>query len=122
MGYYDEGNAFAKILKGQLTCDKVYDDESVLAFYDKYPNAPVHLLVIPKKQYVSFDDFINNSSSEEVVHFFKIIREITHKYDLEKTGYRLVTNHGKHGEQVVPHFHFHILGGKHLGKQVNLHE
>ncbi len=122
MKYYDNSNAFAKILRGELSCDKVYDDENVLVFHDKYPDAPVHLLIIPKKQYVSFDNFINNGLQEEIVHFFKIVREITHKYGLEKTGYRLVTNHGKHGEQVVPHFHFHILGGKNLGKQVNLHE
>ncbi|OEY86925.1 histidine triad nucleotide-binding protein [Wolbachia pipientis] len=122
MEHYDNNNTFAKILRGELLCDKVYDDENVLVFHDKYPDAPVHLLVIPKKQYISYDDFIGNGSPEEIVKFFKVVREMTYKYSLEKTGYRLVTNHGKHGEQVVYHFHVHILGGKDLGKHVNPYE
>ncbi|MCA7009945.1 HIT domain-containing protein [Wolbachia endosymbiont of Tribolium confusum] len=116
---YDSNNIFARILRGELSCEEVYENESVLAFHDKYPDAPIHILVIPKNQYTSYDDFILNASAEEIVGFFKTIREITHKYTLEKTGYRLVTNHGKDGEQVVPHFHMHILGGKRLGKHVN---
>uniref|UniRef100_A0A3B0JDU0 Putative HIT-like protein n=1 Tax=Wolbachia endosymbiont of Aleurodicus dispersus TaxID=1288877 RepID=A0A3B0JDU0_9RICK len=116
---YDDNNIFAKILRGELPCEKVYESEGVLAFYDKYPDAPVHILVIPKNQYTSYDDFILKSSAEEVVSFFQTVREIAHKYKLEKTGYRLVTNHGKDGEQVIPHFHVHILGGKRLGKHVN---
>ena len=116
---YDESNVFAQILSGELPCEKVDEDENVLAFHDKYPDAPVHILVVPKKQYVSYDDFISNASDEEIVNFFRSVREITHKYNLEKTGYRLVTNHGENGEQVVPHFHVHILGGKKLGKHVN---
>uniref|UniRef100_A0A3B0J125 Putative HIT-like protein n=1 Tax=Wolbachia endosymbiont of Aleurodicus floccissimus TaxID=2152762 RepID=A0A3B0J125_9RICK len=116
---YDDNNIFAKILRGELPCEKVYESKGVLAFYDKYPDAPVHILVIPKNQYTSYDDFILKSSAEAVVSFFQTVREIAHKYNLEKTGYRLVTNHGKNGEQVIPHFHVHILGGKRLGKHVN---
>ncbi|MDG7057192.1 MAG: HIT domain-containing protein [Wolbachia endosymbiont of Penenirmus auritus] len=117
---YDGGNIFAQILRGELPCEKVHENEGVLAFYDKYPDAPVHILVIPKKQYISYDDFILKAPVEEIVSFFKTVREITHKYNLEKTGYRLVTNYGENGEQVVPHFHMHILGGKRLGKHVSL--
>ncbi|MCA4774595.1 HIT domain-containing protein [Wolbachia endosymbiont of Mansonella ozzardi] len=117
---YDGTNIFAQILRGELPCEKVYESEDVLAFYDKYPDAPVHILVVPKSQYISYDDFILKASAEEIVSFFKIVREITHKYNLEKTGYRLVTNYGENGEQVILHFHVHILGGKRLGKHVSL--
>ncbi|MFL3876797.1 HIT domain-containing protein [Wolbachia endosymbiont of Trichogramma kaykai] len=116
---YDDTNIFAKILRGELSYEEVHKSENVLAFLDKYPDAPVHILVIPKAQYVSYDDFALKASEEEIVSFFKTVREIAHKYHLEKTGYRLVTNHGKDGEQVIPHFHIHILGGKRLGKHVN---
>lgn len=116
---YDENNIFAKILRDESPYEKVYNDDNVLAFYDKYPDAPVHILVVPKGQYISYDDFIANAKSEEIISFFKSVREIAHKYDLQETGYRLVTNHGKDAEQVVPHFHVHILGGKRLGKHVN---
>ncbi|MDN5247918.1 MAG: HIT domain-containing protein [Wolbachia endosymbiont of Tyrophagus putrescentiae] len=118
-GNYDNNNIFAQILSGKLPCKKVYDDESVLVFHDKYPDAPVHILAVPKKPYVSYDDFIINAPSDEIVHFFRVVREVAHKYSLKDTGYRLVTNHGKDGEQVVPHFHVHILGGTKLGKHVN---
>ncbi|QKX01821.1 HIT domain-containing protein [Wolbachia endosymbiont of Cruorifilaria tuberocauda] len=117
---YDSNNIFAKILRGELPCEKVHEDENVLAFYDKYPDAPVHILVVPKSQCISYDDFILKSSTEEIVGFFKTVRQVIYEYGLEKTGYRLVTNHGENGEQVVPHFHVHILGGKKLGKHVNL--
>lgn len=116
---YDKDNIFAQILKGASPCDKVYEDGGVLAFHDKYPDAPTHILVVPKNQYISYDDFIANASEKEIVSFFKTVREIAHKHNLQETGYRLVTNHGKNGEQVVPHFHMHILGGKRLGKHVN---
>ncbi|MDG7056284.1 MAG: HIT domain-containing protein [Wolbachia endosymbiont of Meromenopon meropis] len=117
---YDSTNVFAQILRGELPCKKVCENDNVLAFYDKYPDAPIHILVIPKDRYISYDDFILKASAKEVVNFFRTIREITHKYDLQKTGYRLVTNYGQDGEQVVSHFHVHILGGKRLGKHVNL--
>ncbi|MGL9725316.1 MAG: HIT domain-containing protein [Wolbachia sp.] len=115
---YDDTNIFAQILRGELPYEKVYESEGVLAFYDKYPDAPVHILVIPKGQHTSYDDFVRKVSEKKIVSFFKTVREIAHKYNLEKTGYRLVTNHGKDGEQVIPHFHVHILGGKRLGKHV----
>ncbi|MGL9732696.1 MAG: HIT domain-containing protein [Wolbachia sp.] len=117
---YDNDNIFAQILRGELPYEKVHENESILAFYDKYPDAPVHILVVPKSQYISYDNFILKASAEEIVNFFKTVREITHKYNLEKTGYRLVINYGENGEQIIPHFHMHILGGKRLGKHVNL--
>lgn len=116
---YDSDNIFAQILRGELPCRKVHENENLLAFHDKYPDAPVHILVIPKNQYISYDDFILKAPEGEIADFFKTVREIAHKYNLEKTGYRLVTNYGENGEQVVPHFHVHILGGKKLGKPVN---
>ncbi len=116
---YDSDNIFAQILRGELPCEKVHENENVLAFHDKYPDAPVHILVISKNQYISYDDFILKAPEEEIADFFKTVREIAHKYNLEKTGYRLVANYGENGEQVVPHFHVHILGGKKLGKHVN---
>ncbi|WCR53772.1 MAG: Purine nucleoside phosphoramidase [Wolbachia endosymbiont of Ctenocephalides orientis wCori] len=116
---YDKDNIFAQILKGAYPCEKVHEDNNVLAFHDKYPDAPTHILMVPKSQYISYDDFIANASEKEIVSFFKTVREIAHKHNLQEAGYRLVTNHGKNGEQVVPHFHMHILGGKRLGKHVN---
>ena len=110
--FYDDTNVFAKILRKELPCNVVYEDEVVLAFHDIYPQAPIHILVIPKNKYISFDDFID--SSPDIVHFFSVVKKITHKFQLNKTGYRVVTNHGKEGGQVIPHFHIHILGGKQL--------
>ncbi|UWI83310.1 HIT domain-containing protein [Wolbachia endosymbiont of Howardula sp.] len=117
---YDTSNIFFQILKGNLPCRNIYEDEFVLGFYDKYPDAPIHILAIPKNQYISYDDFIVKAESVEIINFFKAVRIITRAFNLDKTGYRLVTNHGHHGEQVVPHFHIHILGGKKLGKHVNI--
>ncbi|AAZ68305.1 histidine triad nucleotide-binding protein [Ehrlichia canis] len=110
---YDKDNVFAKILRKELPCNIVYEDESVLAFHDIHPQAPIHVLVIPKSDYISFDDF-SNSSAEDIKHFFSVVKKITHKLQLDKTGYRIVTNHGKQGGQIIPHFHVHILGGKQL--------
>ncbi|KJV65869.1 MULTISPECIES: histidine triad nucleotide-binding protein [Ehrlichia] len=110
--FYDNNNVFAKILKKELPCNVVYEDEFVLAFHDIYPQAPIHILVIPKGEYTSFNDF--SESSADIGHFFSIVKKITHEFQLHKTGYRIVINHGKQGGQIVPHFHVHILGGKQL--------
>ncbi|GHM57885.1 MAG: putative HIT-like protein [Candidatus Mesenet longicola] len=111
---YDNNNVFAKILQGELACKKVYEDEQVLAFEDKYKKAPIHILAIPKGKYISFDDFISSASDNNILHFFKIIRKIAHDHKLDKTGYRLITNHGEGGGQEIPHFHVHILSDKDL--------
>ncbi len=109
---YDNNNVFAKILRLELPCKKVYEDDTVLAFHDVHPEASVHILVIPKDNFTSFDDFI--SLSTDVLHFFQVVKKITHEYNLDTTGYRLITNHGRDGGQIIPHFHMHILGGKNL--------
>jgi diadenosine tetraphosphate (Ap4A) HIT family hydrolase len=111
---YNKNNIFAKIIRGELDCTKVYEDNDILAFNDISPSAPVHVLVIPKHEYISFDDFVLNY--HDVNGFFKVIRKIAHNLGLEDSGYRLVTNHGPDSGQIVPHFHIHILGGKKLGE------
>ncbi|AGR78931.1 HIT-like protein [Anaplasma phagocytophilum] len=105
---YDNDNVFAKILRGELPCTKVYEDDNVLAFHDIKPEAPVHVLVIPKGKFVSFDDFVE--SGYDVSEFFKTVGKIARQFNLHTGGYRLVTNHGKSAGQIVHHFHVHILG------------
>jgi len=107
---YDTNNIFAKIIRGEIPCDKVYEDDKILAFNDINPKAPVHILVIPKGEYRSFDDFIAKASKEEVIYFFKKVQEIAKKKGVSKSGYRIVANHGKKAGQIVFHFHIHILG------------
>lgn len=116
---YDNQNIFAKIIKGKIPAEKVYEDEKVLAFKDINPQAPIHILVIPKKEIISFHDFMEKCSPDEVVHFFQKVRDIAEKEGLQADGYRLISNHGPHAGQEVPHFHVHILGGKRLGRLVS---
>ena len=115
MESYDNNNVFANIIRGEIPCDKIYSDDDVFAFKDIAPAAPVHVLVIPKGQYVSFDDFVANAGADKVADFFTKVRQIASELGVDKTGYRLITNHGSHANQAVPHFHVHILGGKNLG-------
>lgn len=112
---YDTDNIFAKIIRGEIPCNEVYQDDNVLAFHDVSPAAAVHVLVVPKGTYVSFDDFATNAGSDAVANFFVKIREIAQDLGLGADGYRLITNHGKNASQSVPHFHVHILGGQSLG-------
>lgn len=112
---YDENNIFAKILRGEIPCDRVFENEHVLAFRDIAPQAPVHILVIPKGQYVSVDDFAARASTEELTAFYRSIVEIAHEQGLVDTGFRVISNSGHDGGQEVPHFHMHILGGRQLG-------
>ncbi len=111
---YDDNNIFAKIIAGSIPADKVYEDEQVIAFRDIAPAAPVHILVIPKEKYISFDDFAK-SDPLYIGRFFSVIQKIAAKEGLTDNGYRLITNHGKDASQTVPHFHVHILAGKQLG-------
>ncbi|MGN7661809.1 MAG: HIT domain-containing protein [Anaplasma sp.] len=106
---YDDNNIFARILRGELPCRSVYEDEQVFAFHDVHPEAPVHVLVIPKGKYVSYDDFV--ASSSDLAAFFRAVGVIARRLGLAQVGYKLVTNHGKSAGQVIPHFHVHILGG-----------
>ena len=112
---YDDSNIFAKILRGELPCKKVYEDEWALAFHDINPLAPVHILVIPKGSYVSWDDFSERGSDEEVAGFVRAIGKVARDQQLVVQGYRLLANIGKRGGQEVPHLHVHIFGGQPLG-------
>ncbi|MGJ8536600.1 MAG: histidine triad nucleotide-binding protein [Parasphingopyxis sp.] len=112
---YDPDNIFAKILRGEIPNDTVYEDDHVLAFKDINPQAPVHVLVIPKGEYVSWDDFSARAPDVEIAHFVRKVGEIARDLDLVEPGYRLLANIGGHGHQEVPHLHVHLFGGKPLG-------
>ena len=112
---YDNNNIFAKIIRNEIPCDKVYEDDKTLFFKDINPKAKIHFLGIPKAEVVSLSDFILKCKESEVYYFFQKTIEITNKFDLGKTGYRLITNDGKDANQEVAHFHVHILGGENLG-------
>ena len=116
---YDESNIFARILRGELPCAKVYEDEHVLAFNDIRPAAPVHVLVIPKGAYVSWDDFSERGSAEEITAFVRAVGRIARDQGLVATGYRLLANVGASGGQEVPHLHVHIFAGRPLGPMLS---
>ena len=112
---YDDQNVFAKILRGELPCTKVYEDEWTLAFNDIAPLAPVHILVIPKRAYVSWDDFTAKASDAEIAGFVRAIGQIARDNDLVVEGYRLLANTGRNSGPEIPHLHVHIFGGRPLG-------
>jgi len=112
---YDPTNAFARILRGELPCAKVYEDEHVLAFNDIRPLAATHILVIPKGPYVSWDDFSERGSEEEIAAFVRAVGRIARDQGLVAPGYRLLANVGVNGGQEVPHLHVHIFAGQPLG-------
>ena len=112
---YDDGNVFARILRGELPCDKVHESEHALAFRDINPLAPIHVLVIPKGKYASMDDFTARASAEEVAGFFRAVGETARKLGADTSGYRILANHGRDANQEVPHFHVHLFGGAPLG-------
>ena len=109
---YDPDNIFAKILRGDLPCDKVYEDEYALAFNDIRPQAPVHVLVVPKGDYVSWDDFTAKAGDTEIAGFMRAVGNVTRQLELDGPGYRLMVNMGGNGHQEVPHLHVHIFGGR----------
>ena len=115
---YDPENVFAKILRSEIPCDRVYEDDWALAFKDINPQAPVHILVVPKGEYVSSDDFAATASDAEIAGFFRAIGEIARLSDIVNSGYRILANHGRDGHQEVPHFHIHIFGGRDLGGMI----
>jgi diadenosine tetraphosphate (Ap4A) HIT family hydrolase len=112
---YDPNNVFAKILKGAIPCKKLYEDEFALAFHDINPKAPVHVLVIPKGAYVSYNDFAVKASDAEIAGFARAVGKAAAMVGVDKTGYRLISNCGANAHQEVPHYHVHILGGRALG-------
>jgi histidine triad (HIT) family protein len=115
---YDPNNVFARILRGELPCRKVYEDAHVLAFHDIRPQTPVHILVIPKGAYVSLDDFSARASDAEIAAFTRAIGAIARDAGLADSGYRILANHGHDAHQEVPHFHVHIFGGRELGRMI----
>lgn len=115
---YDSGNIFARILRGEIPCNKVHEDEFSLAFHDINPQAPVHVLVIPKGAWSSFDEFSAGASREELAGFFRAVGQVARKLGLADPGYRMLANHGVNGGQEVPHFHIHLVGGRQLGRMI----
>ena len=112
---YDDQNVFAKILRGEIPANKIYEDEWSFAFHDINPQAPVHILVIPKGAYVSWDDFSATASEAEIAGFVRAVGHIAREQGLVAPGYRLLANIGAHGHQEVPHLHVHLFGGRQLG-------
>lgn len=115
---YDDDNIFAKILRGEIPCDKVHETEHSLAFRDINPQTPVHVLVIPKGRYVSMDDFSANASDAEQADFLRAVGEVARMQGIVENGYRVLSNMGRDGHQEVPHLHMHIFGGKDLGRMI----
>lgn len=109
---YDPDNIFAKILRGEIPCNKVWENEFALAFHDIRPQAPIHVLVIPKGEYVSWDDFSARADDAMIAGFTRAVGEVTRLLELDGPGYRLMVNMGGHGHQEVPHLHVHIFGGR----------
>ena len=109
---YNDQNIFAKILRGEIPCNKVYEDDHALAFHDIAPQAPVHVLVIPKGPYISHADFSEKASDAEIAGFYRAVGTVARQLDLDEPGYRLIANHGAAAFQEVPHLHVHIFGGR----------
>ena len=112
---YDPDNIFARILRGEIPCRKVYEDEHALAFHDINPQAPEHILVIPKGAYVSWDDFSAKARDAEIAGFVRAVGHVAREAGLAAPGYRLLANSGPDSRQEVPHLHVHIFGGRALG-------
>ncbi|MDB4811497.1 HIT domain-containing protein [Candidatus Pelagibacter sp.] len=118
---YDDSNIFAKILRKEIPCNKIYEDDFVLSFHDINPQKKIHALVIPKGKYVDLDDFSSNATSEEIVGLIKGINIVAKKLCISievGKGYRALTNISDDGGQEVPHLHFHLFGGEKIGKMV----
>ena len=118
---YDDNNIFAKILREEIPCNKIYEDKFVLSFYDINPQKKIHALIIPKGRYINLDDFSEKASEEEVVGLIKGINIVAKKLGIASGighGYRALANINDHGGQEVPHLHFHLFGGERIGKMV----
>ena len=120
---YNKNNIFAKILKGEIPCKKIYENEYILSFYDIDPQKKVHALVIPKGEYTDLDDFSSRASEKEISELIKGVSLIAKKLGVSISnngkGYRSLVNIGEHGGQEVPHLHFHLFGGEKVGKMVS---
>lgn len=116
---YDPNNIFARILRGEIPCKKIAEDEHTLAFHDINPLAPVHALIIPKGAYVSFDDFSANASEAEIAALIRMVGKVARDLGCAEAGYRILSNIGKNSHQEVPHLHIHVFGGALLGRMIN---
>ena len=119
---YDDNNIFAKILRGEIPCKKIYEDDYVLSFYDVNPQKKIHALVIPKGKYIDLDDFNAKASDKEIVELMKGISIVAKKLGIsvdKSKGYRALTNLSENGGQEVPHLHFHLFGGEKVGRMVS---
>lgn len=114
-GAYDDTNIFARILRGEIPCRKVHEDPWSLAFHDINPQAPIHVLVIPKGRYISWADFSARASEAEIAGFVRAVGQVARDLGLEEPGYRLLANIGEHAGQEVPHLHVHLFAGRGLG-------
>ncbi len=115
---YDEKNIFARILRGEIPCHKIYEDDFALAFHDVHPQAPVHALVIPKGAYENHAAFAHEANEAQQAGFTRAIGLVAQKLGVVESGYRLISNCGANGGQEVPHYHVHILGGGPLGRMI----
>ena len=119
LGAYDDANIFARILRGEIPAKKVFENEWAFAFHDINPQAPIHVLVVPKGKYVSLADFSANAGEAELSGFFRAVGAVAKHLALEAEGYRVLANMGEHAGQEVPHFHVHIFGGRPLGRMLS---
>ncbi|MDR3523301.1 MAG: histidine triad nucleotide-binding protein [Acetobacteraceae bacterium] len=115
LGEYDTNNIFARILRGEIPSKRVYEDDFAIAFHDIAPQAPIHVLVIPRGPYISIADFTAKASDAEIAGFFRAVGHVAKALELEAPGYRILSNMGEHSGQEVPHLHVHLFGGKPLG-------
>ena len=115
---YDSNNIFAKIIKGNISCKKIYEDNDVLFFEDIHPVSKIHVLGIPKVQCIDFSDFISNYDQNTISNFFKKADEVIDQLGIRESGYRIISNSGLNGGQEVQHFHIHILGGEKIGAKI----
>jgi diadenosine tetraphosphate (Ap4A) HIT family hydrolase len=115
---YDPNNIFARILRGEIPCKKVHEDQHTLAFHDIQPKAPVHVLVIPKGAYATWDDFHAKASDAEQAALSRAVGTVARLAGVAESGYRIIVNNGRDGHQEVPHLHVHVLGGRPMGRMV----
>ena len=116
---YDDENIFAKILRNESKAEVVHETKNVLCFNDMYPKAPVHILIIPKGKFKDINDFSKNASAEQKIEIFSCFDVLIDKFKLNENGCRILTNFGSNGRQEVPHLHFHLVGGKDVGRMFN---
>jgi diadenosine tetraphosphate (Ap4A) HIT family hydrolase len=119
LGDYDTNNIFARILRGEIPSKRLFENDFAIAFHDIAPQAPIHVLVIPRGPYISLADFTAKATDAEIAGFFRAVAEVARQLELEAPGYRILSNMGEHSGQEVPHLHVHLFGGKPLGPMLS---